>query len=116
MPHLRKLGFQGWNGRRGLGCLRSNRDDVEAPDTAELKLPLHAAHRFLLSGERLPRGLDLRAQRCLADRRSHDVAGKRQARALELIALVIDERLQALELASVATEDIERVGNVDRRV
>ena len=53
------------------------------------------------------------AQRRLADRRRHDVAGERQPRRLELVGLVVDLRRQRLQLAARSAEDVEVVRGVD---
>ena len=58
----------------------------------------------------------MRAQLRLTDRGGDDIRSQGEPRALELKALIVDQRLEAFELAAVAAKGVERVGNVHRGV
>ena len=92
---------------------RARRGAATAPSCRwrcdELELPL-------LRRDDLARGVDLRAQRGLAHGRGDDVRREREVGAIELVAAVIDLRLQPFELAPVAAEHVERVRDVHRGV
>ena len=69
----------------------------------------------LLRARDLFGGRDLCAERGFGDGGGHHVRGQREVAGLERVSLVVGLRLQRLDLAADAAENIERVGDVHAR-
>src|ERR1022692_4992196 len=102
MSLLRQLAFQRRQQRASLLDLAALRRQRQARDGAQTVLRFDRLDLLFLRGENILRGLDLRAQLRLAYRGGHDVRCEGQPCALELVNLIVDERLQALELPALA--------------
>jgi hypothetical protein len=96
-----------------LGPLCEHRD-VRRP--SELELTLDERELLLLRRKDLPRRLQLAAQGCFLDRRGDDIGGEGEVGALELIPLVVDLRLERLQLPPLPAEQVESVRHVHRSV
>ena len=84
-----------------------------AGEGAEPHLRVDHLERLVGVVDDLARGLQLRPQRGLLDRRGDHAGRQAQPRGLDLEALVVDRRAHAFELAAVAADDVQRVRQVE---
>ena len=87
--------------------------DVVGREAAGLYPLLDDVELLLLQREHLAGEIDLRAQLRLANGRRDDVAGEHQASAFQLPVLILRQRVQTFDEATIGSEQIERVGDCD---
>ena len=116
VARLFELRLQGRHRSADARQLAAVLDDVDVGHAAEL---LEVLDDLELAGcqrdHRLGRG-DLLLERCQLNRRRHHVSGKQELTGDQLVALIVDGRLQPFELAPSSPEQVERVGNPDGRI
>ncbi len=113
---LRKRFFESRHQCLRLRKLRLLREHVCLGHSACFELPLHHAIELGLLFDHVLHRRELLAQRGNIEGRRDDIAGERQICRFELPALVVALRPQLLELAPRCTEQINAIGNVDRRI
>ncbi len=116
VPRLREFTFERRQQRARARGFRLLRDESQPSDRAQVVLTLYQRQLFVLRCDDLLGRLNLRANCRFADCSCHYVGRQREMRAFELEALIVDQRLQGLELTTIAAESIERIVNVYRRI
>ena len=85
---------------------------VHLADAAKLKPLLREVQRVGVGLDDVLRGVDLRLQGRLGDRRVDDVGGERQVGRLQFETLILGLGVQLLDLPPDAAERVQRVGDV----
>ena len=103
--------------QRGLDLRQSGflQGDVIAVGVAGVELVPQDVEHLGIDGNKFVGGVDLSSQGGLGDGRDHDVRGERQVSRLNLEALVVGQRLQRFDRASVETPNVEGIRHFDLR-